>query len=654
MFASAYDSAEFNRTLVDLSTPLGAVCQKASTTFRLWAPTASEVILNLYSADSVESFTKSYAMNLRGKGVYELSFPSSLHGTYYTYTVTTEIGTHTTCDPYARACGANGTLSMVVDLSLTNPEGFDRDSHIFLPSPTDAVIYELHVRDFSIDTSSGSSYPGKFLAFTETDTKSPEQLPTGIQYLKELGITHVHLMPSFDYATVDELHPNAGYNWGYDPQNYNIPEGSYCTNPSDGASRIREMKEAVMSLHRQGIGVIMDVVYNHTYFTEDSCFHRIVPYYYHRTDKNNRFSNGSACGNETASERPMVRRYMMDSLLYFAKEYHIDGFRFDLMGLHDVETMAEIRKAMDTVSPHFLLYGEGWTGGETVLPESKRAIKSNVTRVPGISVFNDVIRDTLKGSVFDAADTGFISGKIEEGVTDRLKLALCGCCFHPSLNRELMSDPNIAYAKHPYQSVNYVSAHDNLTLWDKLQVSCPKEDRDTLIRRNLFAAACYFTAQGIPFFQAGEEFLRSKPSEDGTEFVENSYNSPDSVNSLKWNRAKEYQDVVQYYKGLIAFRKAHPLLRLSTLSQLSEHLSFLPVKNTATIALFLSGSCPSEPLSEIVCLYNPTDNDCTFTLPGNHFTIFAEGTLCSASGIRDIKGSTVSVPGISCMLLGRK
>ncbi|MBQ9119135.1 MAG: type I pullulanase [Lachnospiraceae bacterium] len=630
---------------------LGALCYPDRTEFRLWAPTATTVSLRLYPDGSTSPVLDEIALIQGESGVWIVTIPQYLHGTYYTYRLTIDGISREACDPYAKACGINGHRSMVVDLARTNPAGWTADHGPTLASPTDAILYELHIRDLSSDASSGIHAKGKFLGLTETGTKNAAGLSTGLDHIRALGITHIHLLPFFDYASVDEAAALPNFNWGYDPANYNIPEGSYSTNASDGVTRIRELKQLIQTLHTHGLGIIIDVVYNHTFATEDSCFHKIVPNYYHRTLPDSTFSNGSGCGNETASERPMVRRYIVDSVVYWAKEYHIDGFRFDLMGLHDIDTMQAIRKALDEISPAILIYGEGWTGGASPLPEDTRASKQNIAKLPGIAAFNDNLRDTIKGNVFSATDKGFVSGKHD--LTDELRLGICACCAHPALPAALRSDPNACWAAAPTQSINYVSAHDNLTLWDKLTLSNPDVSRKQRIQMNQLAAAIYLTSQGIPFFQAGEEFLRSKPKADGSGFDENSYNAPDSVNSIKWDELTENLAVFEYYKGLISFRKAHPALRLTTTEALAECLHFLENTPDNTVAYCLSGAIAGESLQELLLLFNPNpDPVCFSILPGN-WNIYAAEGCASAQPIGQLSGSSILVAGISCTILGR-
>ena len=543
-----FESVEFEQEYTYEKSDLGAVYSESSTCFKVWAPTAKQVFLKLYkSGDSNhQDLISKEQMFLTNQGVWELNKLGDYDGIYYTYYLIQEDEEVETIDPYAKACGANGIRGMVVDLKKTNPKGFDQDATFVRQSKT-PIIYELHIKDFSYDKN--ADFPeevrGKYLAFEKEQVTlcKESSFPVGIQYLKELGITHVHLLPAFDFASIDETGGSDQFNWGYDPCNFNIPEGSYATDVQDGHVRIREFKQMVMALHRAGLGVIMDVVYNHTYDT-DSCFQKTVPYYYYRQHEDGSFSNGSGCGNETASERVMFRKYMLDSIMYWAKEYHIDGFRFDLMGLHDIQTMNEIRDRLDSISRDILMYGEPWTAGESPMgKEALPAVKANVHLLhPRISIFLDNTRDVIKGSVFDGKEPGFINGngKLIHEIPHVLN-AWCdgGGDFSPRKESQIIS---------------YVSAHDNYTLFDKLLISTMKypdflgTNKETL-SLNRLSAVLIFTAKGIPFFQAGEEFARTKEGE------ENSYNLSPSLNQLDWKRTKKYKCLVDYYKGLIQIRQ---------------------------------------------------------------------------------------------------
>ena len=548
-----FESEEFEKAYTYDGTDLGYTLNNESTCFKVWAPTADEVALNLYQSGEKDADDKIKTMPMQkaDKGVWQIEVDEHLKNVYYTYTITANGETNETQDVYSKACGANGHRSMVADLSDTNPEGWQDDAYRYDVSCL-PVIYELHVKDFSFAESSGipKAFRGKYKAFTIDGTTlfGKGEKPTCMAYLKELGITHVHILPSYDFGSVDEVKDfDTTFNWGYDPENYNVPEGSYATDAADGLVRIREFKEMVQALHKAGIGVIMDVVYNHTYSTNSS-FQRTVPYYYYRVNEDGSLSNGSICGNDTASERSMYRNFMVQSVCYWAKEYHIDGFRFDLMGLHDVETMNAIRAALDALpgGEHILMYGEPWAGGPTAMKEgSIQALKKNCTLLnERIAFFNDDTRDVIKGSVFYEEKPGFVNGSQKEGQALLLKSAVQAWCggeggYQPA---------------NPGQVISYVSAHDNWTLWDKLNYTLKenpdfKEKDEEILAANRFAAGIYFTCLGAVFFQAGEEAARTKLGEG------DSFKSPPQLNALDWERMYQFEDLMTYYKGLIAMRR---------------------------------------------------------------------------------------------------
>lgn len=635
---------------------LGVELNANSTTFRLWAPTASKVVLNLF--DSGDGGKASAVKDLtRGdKGVWSYTHDSNLNGKYYTYSVTTSLGTQEAVDPYARSAGLNGKRGMILDLDSTDPENWV-ETPFAVPGVnnyTDAQIWEVHVRDFSNKIDS-SKYKGKFLAFTETGLKNKNGVSVGVDYLKNLGITHVHLLPSYDYASVDESKTgeDAQFNWGYDPENYNVPEGSYSTDPRDGAKRVNEYKRMVQALHNQGIGVIMDVVYNHTY-SLDSNLNKIVPYYYYRYNADGTPSNGSGCGNETASERSMVRKYMVDSVTYWQNEYNLDGFRFDLMGVHDLGTMQAIEKAVHAVNPAALIYGEGWTGGGTVLAADKQATLANLqalnngtsNKVNGIAMFNDVIRDGVKGSVFDIDDTGFATGA-KGSCIEKILFGVSG-----STGGRITKFESTWYAHNPTQVINYVSAHDNNTLWDRICHSYGEES-STLAKRtamNRLSAAIVQTSLGIPFMQAGEEMLRAKKNDDGT-YNENSYNSSDKVNNIDWNLLSEnsvQQQTMQYYKGLIAFRKSSSALRLTDAGRnVATYACVLDKKDEgkAFIAFTVTDRVTGE---KLLVIYNAGESAYEYTLPAGNWDLYINGTQAGTTVLQNDVTGKQSIAGISC------
>ncbi len=540
-----FDSEYFAQNYHYDGNDLGSYIDGDTTTFKVWAPTASKVVLNLFTAgDGVEAYKK-VDMVKGDKGVWSHTEECG-HGAYYTYSVTTSVGTQEAVDPYAKAAGVNGDRGMVVDLSLTDPEGWNEaEFESPISSYSDAIIWEVHVRDFSNKIGT-SQYKGKYLAFTETGLVNEYGQPVGVDYLKNLGVTHIHLLPVYDYASVDERDPDTQFNWGYDPENYNVPEGSYSTDPYHGEVRIKEFKKMVMALHEAGLSVVMDVVYNHT-FDANSSFNKIVPYYYYRYTSSGANSSASGCGNDTASERYMFGKFMVDSVSYWIEEYDLDGFRFDLMGLHDLETMQEIEKAVHTIDPKAIIYGEGWTMGSTI-DGSAQANQTQISKIVptndaigGIAVFNDVIRDGLKGSVFDKAAQGYINGSPN---SLNLSKVIFGIRGGVGVGKGWTVENSMV--------INYMSAHDNNTLWDKLLLSAPNSTEDERNAMNNLGATIIMISKGTPFWQAGEEMLRTKGGD------ENSYKSSDEVNNIDWsvlNEGTRQYNTMLYYKGLIEMRK---------------------------------------------------------------------------------------------------
>ena len=573
---------QFDMDNAYIGNDLGVVItEDEKTVFKTWSPLATGVYLNLYLDGEGDNKIETLPMEKIDHGVWYVELFRNCDGVFYTYSFEFNHSNKRTetIDIYAKACGVNGNRGAVVDFSTTNPYGWDKVKKPKCKNACDAVIYECHVRDFSADETSGvpAEHRGKYLGFCDTMTKY-KGVTTCLDHLKELGVTHVHLLPVEDYATVDESRPDkAQYNWGYDPKNYNCLEGSYSTDPYDPKCRIKEFKELVMTLHKHGIGVIMDVVYNHTFYTEESAFEISFPHYYHRLNSDGKFSNGSGCGNETASNHLMMRKFMIDSLKFWATEYKIDGFRFDLMALHDIETINIIRDELNKIDPQILMYGEGWTGGESPMPADKLAYKWNSYQFGRVGLFNDNIRDSIKGGTFNPYDKGFISGNRNAAAT--LRRGIAGSVPHPQIN----DAKEACWAFEPTQAVNYCEAHDNNTLWDKLQISAKNSSQEDMISMDKLAAAVVFLSQGVPFIQLGQDFLRSKPRilSDGEQpndvniFSHDSYNAPDYTNSIKWDRKKQYHDVFSYYKALIRLRKSSPLFRMSTKEEVGEHLKFL-------------------------------------------------------------------------------
>ncbi|MFQ7271046.1 MAG: type I pullulanase [Blautia producta] len=621
-----FESREFEEKYTYAGNDLGAVYEKEKTTFKVWAPTAEKVMLHLYTAGSTgeagEKELLQVEMKKREQGVYEKQVKGDLHGVYYTFSVTVDGETRETGDIYAKAAGVNGKRSMVVDLEKTNPKGWEEDTHVFHPLGK-TWVWEVHIGDFSNDPASGvrEEYRGKYLAFTENTTLNQDGVhPTCVNYLKELGITHVHLLPSFDYGSVDESKCDT-FNWGYDPVNYNVPEGSYATDAFHGEVRIREFKEMVAALHKAGISVVMDVVYNHTH-SLDSFFNATVPYYYYRTWEDGTYSDGSACGNDTASDRAMFRKYMMDSVLHWVQEYHVDGFRFDLMGLHDTQTMNEIRKALNELEDgeQIFLYGEPWSAGPSALKESESfATKEAMKKLAeGIAVFNDDTRDAVKGPYDKLEVPGFVNGK--KGLEEKIKRGIQG----------LFDEKEKVQPVSPAQLLNYVSAHDNSTLWDKL-VDSVKKDQDyetrheDLLAMNKLAAAIVQFSAGIPFMQAGEEAGRTKQGED------NSYNLSKELNCLDWNRMYKFQDLISYYKGLHEVRKQFSgFYDLSEKARTRQH--FYENLPEGIIAYEMEGIRGTDQWEKVVVIFHASQEPTEFVLGNTGYK-----RIVSPSGI-DLQG----------------
>lgn len=642
-------SAYFDEELAYYGDDLGATYTKEKTSFKLWAPTASEVSLNLYEQGDGDNLLETIPMTAGEKGTWACEKQGDLNGVYYTYSIKIGNKTNEAVDLYARTTGVNGDRGMVIDLDATNPEGFENDVRPAFENATDAVIYELHIRDLSSDAASGITNTGKFLGLTETGTTNSDGLATGLDHIKDLGVTHVQILPSYDYATVDETKLDTEqFNWGYDPKNYNVPEGSYSTDPYHGEVRVNEMKQMVQALHANGIRVNMDVVYNHTYNIEGSWFQKTVPDYFYRKVGDS-YSNASGCGNETASDRAMVRKYIVDSVVYWATEYHIDGFRFDLMAVHDIETMKAVRAALDEIDPSIMVYGEGWTGGDCAISSSQQALKVNVYQIEGVGAFSDDIRDAIKGNVFDSADKGFVNGG--DGMEESIKFGVVAATPHPQVMISQNEKGSKSWAGQPGQCINYVSCHDNLTFWDKLAVSNADDSEETRIKMNKLGSAVILTSQGVPFFQAGEEMLRSKPSDKSeTGFDENSYCSPDSTNSLKWDNKTNVLDTYEYYKGLIAFRKAHAALRMTTATDIQNSLTFMSGLDANVVAYTIEGSANNDTAEKIAVILNANENPVDIKLPTGAWDICVNGTTAGTASIGMAEG-TVTVDGISAMVL---
>ena len=649
VFNKVFSSEGFN-SIYHFDGELGALYTPTKTEFRLFAPTALEVSLNLFDSGHEGEAKQTLPMTKAlGAGVWSVSVDGDLDKTYFTYSVKVtgakfgdpEI-VNEAVDPYARAVGVNGIRGMVVDLSKTNPEGWDSYTRPSNIPYTDAIIYELHVRDLSVSPDSGITNKGKYLAFTEKGTKSPSGVATGLDHLVEMGITHLHLLPVFDFRSINETTlQNNSFNWGYDPQHFNVPEGSYSTDPYNGEVRINEFKQMVKSLHEADIRVVMDVVYNHTGASADSDFSKIAPFYYYRFNENGSFSNGSGTGNETASERSMVRKHFIDSVVYWATEYHIDGFRFDLMALHDIETMNMIRAALDEVNPNILIYGEGWTGGGTPLPESQQALKINAAQLDRIAVFSDDMRDGLKGTVFYPYDTGFVSGKLS--LENTIRFGIVASIQHPGVRSTDILKSSKPWAKEPHHTINYNEAHDNLTLFDQLVITNPEATQDEIARMHRLANAVVLTSQGIPFIHAGSEWMRTKFGDH------NSYQSPDSINQLVWEDKNTNMSHVEYFKGLINLRKNHAAFRMPTADLIREHLSF--IDSPANTVAYSITNAPEETWENITVLINGNEEATTFELPSRGWVIVVNGDEAGETSLGRVSGSTITVDAKSLVVL---
>lgn len=642
---TVYASKRFSDEYTYTGNDLGSNWSKKNTVFNLWAPTAEAVEIALYRSGTAGSddLIKTVPMSRGSHGVWSATVSGDCHGMYYTYLVTVNGTRVEAVDPYARTTGVNGNRGMVIDLKSTDPKGWTTDKN---PNPlksyTDAVLYELHVRDFSIDPSSGVSeaHRGKFLGLSETGTKTPDGIPTGLDYLKSLGITHLHLLPIYDYGSVDESRLDIPqFNWGYDPVNYNTPEGSYSTDPYNGNVRVAELKQTVQALHDNGISVVMDVVYNHVFEAGNFCFNKIVPGYFSRSNPDGSYSNGSGCGNDTASERPMVRKFIVDSIVYWKEQYHLDGFRFDLVGLLDTTTINALVDAVHTNHPDVIFYGEGWTMNTAVEPGNFMATQLNAPMTPEFAYFSDTIRDLLAGR--NGETLGVVSGLKgkEEPLSHCFKAATCWC-------------PG------PTQTVNYVSCHDNYTLTDKLMITRVDASASDRIRMNKLAAAIYMTAQGIPFIHAGEEFLREKLDENGRR-VENSYNSSDFVNKIRWEQLGQHNnaETMRYYQGLISFRKAHAALRLSTAKQVAENVTYKWITNELVLFEIKGyGSVSDEISNNILVIFNATTESKAIDLTSHNivagvWSVYINDSCAGTEVLDTVSDGKVTVAPISAMVL---
>ena len=641
------------------------VYSKVKTIFKLNAPTSVEVDGNtgastqitpkntvkvrVYNAGEAGKAVKTVKMKASGKDRWEATIKGDLAGKYYTF----DMGKGETPGVFAKAVGVNGNRGAIIDLAQTNPAGWENDVRPAIQSPADLVIYEMHWRDFSIDASSGLQNKGKFLALTE---------PKAIQHLKNLGVNAIHILPSFDYASVDETKLSTPqYNWGYDPKNYNVPEGSYSTDPYKPETRIKEFKEMVQALHKAGIRVILDVVYNHTFNINNSNFQRTYPDYYYRKTAAGKYSDGSGCGNETASEKPLMREFMLESVKYWIDEYHIDGFRFDLMGVHDIETMQKIRQMVNEIDPSIYIYGEGWSAGSCAYPTEKLAMKANTQQLQGIGAFSDDMRDALRGPFSDDHKGALLAGI--SGEEESLKFGIVGGIAHPQVDMNKVNYDKQPWTNNPTEQVSYVSCHDDMCLVDRLKASIPSltdknipEDlrKAELIRIDQLAQTAVFTSQGVPFILSGEEMLRDKKG------VHNSYNSPDSINHLDWNNLQSYPQVFIYYKNLIQLRKNHTAFRLSTGDKVRQHLSFLPsedakgVKQDCLVGFQLKDLQGIDAWKNIIVIFNFNKEAKEMAIPEGEYTVACCNGVINEEGLGHVSGKEVLVDGQSALILYQK
>ena len=641
------------------------IYSKVKTLFKLNAPTTvnldgmtgattqidkkKQVEIHIYEDGQGGKAIKTIKMKASGENRWEATVKGDLKGKFYTF----DIGKGETPGVFAKAVGVNGMRGAIVDMAETNPQGWENDQRPVILSPADLVIYEMHWRDFSIDVSSGLKNKGKFLALTE---------PKAIEHLKNLGVNAVHILPSFDYASVDETKLDTPqYNWGYDPKNYNVPEGSYSTDPYNPVTRIKEFKQMVQALHKAGIRVILDVVYNHTFNIDHSNFQLTYPDMYYRKTADGKYSDGSGCGNETASEKPLMREFMLESVKYWIDEYHIDGFRFDLMGVHDIETMQQIRAEVNKIDPSIYIYGEGWSAGSCAYPVDKLAMKANAQQLNGIAAFSDDMRDALRGPFSDDHKGALLAGI--PGEEESLKFGIVGGIAHPQVDMTKVNYDKKPWTNNPTEQISYVSCHDDMCLVDRLKASIPsltdknipeKERTAELIRIDQLAQTAVFTSQGVPFILSGEEMLRDKKG------VHNSYNSQDSINHLDWNNLQRYPQLFTYYKNLIQLRKNHPAFRLATGDKVRQHLEFLPavnskdVKQDCLVGFLLKDLQGIDAWKTIVVIYNFNKEAKEMAIPEGNYTIACCNGTIDEAGLGEVSGKEVLVDGQSALILFQK
>lgn len=601
------------------------------TTFKLNAP--QKPILRIYDTGRGGNAIKKIKMKQTATNVWETTINGDLKGKFYTF----DIGRGETPGVFAKAVGINGHRGAIVDMQTTNPTGWNNDHRLTLKNPADLIIYEMHHRDFSIDPSSGLVNKGKFLALTEQKA---------IKHLKELGVNAVHILPSFDFASIDESNTTTPqYNWGYDPLNYNVPEGSYSFDAEQPTRRILEFKQMVQALHKAGIRVILDVVYNHTFDIAGGNFDRTFPMAYYRYTADGKPSNGSGCGNETASEKSLMRQFMLESMKYWVNEYHIDGFRVDLMGIHDIETMNIIRKELSAIDPNIFIYGEGWTAGTCAYPTEKLALKAHIKQMPDIAAFSDELRDALRGPFSDNKQAAFLGGV--PGFEESIKAGIAGMIAHPQIDYTKVNYTKEPWANQPTQMISYVSCHDDMCLTDRLKASIPETeyDLDELIRLDELAQTAIFTSQGIPFMLSGEEMLRDKKG------VHNSFNSPDEINHLDWNNLKKYPQLFNYYKGLIQMRKNHPAFRLGNAELVRKHLEFLPTQHDCLVAFRLKDHAGGDKWNNIYVVLNGNNTIQSINIPKGKYIIVANNGVINEDGNGEMEGGEITIDAQTALIL---
>jgi pullulanase len=624
---------------------LGVSYSKQQTVFKVWAPKASEVKLRLYEAGNGGDAINTIDLTKADNGAWQTTVTQDIKNRYYTFQVMQDGKWLLEApDIYARAVGVNGHRGMVVDLPATNPLDWQNDKKPALKNLTDIIIYETHIRDISVDPNSGITNKGKFLGLTETGTKSPDGKATGLDHIKELGVTHVHILPSFDFNSVDETKlDQKQYNWGYDPLNYNVPEGSYSTNPYDGNVRIKEFKQMVQALHKNGLRVILDVVYNHTTDIQHSNFSQFAPGYFYRQNPDGNYANGTGCGNETASERPMMRKFMIESVVYWAKEYHLDGFRFDLMGIHDIETMNAISDTLHKIDPTIFIYGEGWTAGQSPLAENLRAVKKNIYELNKVAAFSDDLRDGLKGGFSDVKSKGFVSG--DQNSKESVKFGIVASTQNSQINYKAVNYSKAPWAAEPDQTISYASCHDDNTLFDRLKISNPTASEADLIKMDKLTNTIVLTSQGVAFLHSGVELLRTKQG------VANSFNSPDSINQIDWSRKTKYEAVFNYYKQLVALRKDHPAFRMPSTKMIQDYLQFMETSDPSLITYQLTDNANGDKWNTILVLLNGSAASKTVTIPAGNWTLVGDGNKIDQAGIKKINATAVNVPGTTAYIL---